>query len=531
MTLVLLLTMMTLSSVVEEVVSSTTHAPHGDDNDSSSTNASLFCQCLALPTSPSSSSFTVAAAAAALLLLLLILLPWFILHYLSKFYKLYQRRKQLQQWIKEYRQERLIKSKQVRIFSSSFPESSSSSSPPPQLHQKLDHPDISYDGNLITATETVEQIRAGKLDLLQNVINLSYRCRKYGFSSTYNGCDTSDDEQQQRRQQQKDDEREAVVVPNVNAITEELYDDAYFKYGQALVKKLDEHQRQRNNDVTNDDANKELGYLFGVPISIKDQYSMKGQLQTGGLACRLKSPGIQDSSLISLLKKSGAIPLCRSNTIQLMMLAETTNFIWGTTTNPYDKNRSPGGSSGGDSALVSIGCVPLGIGGDVAGSIRIPASWCGVVGFKPTSTRITSVNGDMRPRVNNNKGNTVVLPPTPGCVARCVDDCVLFMKSMCTSDLYNKYNLNVPPLPFNNDKLYECSGGGDGGDSSTAGTSKSKAKRRPLRIGHFETDDWYQPCTTSLRGVRETISKLQDEGHTCIKISKLPTDGWFNYGL
>ena len=301
-------------------------------------------------------------------------------------------------------------------------------------------------------------------------------------------------------------------------------------------------QQQQRDDNNDDDANNnndnQLGYLFGVPISIKDQYSMNGQLQTGGLACRLKSPSIQDSSLISLLvKNAGAIPICRSNTIQLMMLAETTNNIWGTTTNPYDKTRTPGGSSGGDSALVSIGCVPIGIGGDVAGSIRIPASWCGVVGFKPTSTRITSVNGDMRPRLNNNKGSTIVIPPTPGCVTRCVNDCILFMKSMCTSDLYNKYNLNVPPLPFNNDKLHEiCSGGcGDGsGDGTTAGSSTSTSKtkhRRPLRIGYFETDDWYQPCTASLRGVRETISKLQNEGHICIKLSKLPTDGWFNYGL
>ena len=101
--------------------------------------------------------------------------------------------------------------------------------------------------------------------------------------------------------------------------------------------------------------------------------------------------------MVQLLQKAGAIPLCTSNTIQIMMLSESYNRIWGRSKNPWDLSRTPGGSTGGDAALVAMGCVPLALASDVAGSIRIPACFTGIVGFKPTSTRM-SMKGCMKPR-------------------------------------------------------------------------------------------------------------------------------------
>jgi fatty acid amide hydrolase len=137
--------------------------------------------------------------------------------------------------------------------------------------------------------------------------------------------------------------------------------------------------------------------LYGVPISVKECIAVKGAYSTGGLACRLNKRMEIDSLPVELMRKAGAIPICTGNTIQIMMLSESHNRIWGRSKNPWDLSRTPGGSSGGDAALVAMGCVPLAVASDVAGSIRIPACFTGVVGFKPTSTRL-SLKGCMRPR-------------------------------------------------------------------------------------------------------------------------------------
>lgn len=67
----------------------------------------------------------------------------------------------------------------------------------------------------------------------------------------------------------------------------------------------------------------------------------------------------------------------------------TENHIWGEAKNPYDNDRVVGGSSGGDAGLVASSCVPLGIGSDISGGVRIPATFCGIYGFKPTSARVS----------------------------------------------------------------------------------------------------------------------------------------------
>lgn len=82
--------------------------------------------------------------------------------------------------------------------------------------------------------------------------------------------------------------------------------------------------------------------------------------------------------------ESGVIPLVRGNVPQSAMIAHTDNYIWGRAKNFFDHDRSCGGSSGGDAGLVAARCVPLGIGSDIASSLRIPAHFNGVYTFKPT---------------------------------------------------------------------------------------------------------------------------------------------------
>ena len=95
----------------------------------------------------------------------------------------------------------------------------------------------------------------------------------------------------------------------------------------------------------------------------------------------------KDAAIVAMLKREGAIFIVRGNCPQFVFVGHTANRIFGTSVNPYQENRTTGGSSGGDGALVAMRCVPFAIGTDIGGSIRSPASCNGIVGFKPTSQR------------------------------------------------------------------------------------------------------------------------------------------------
>lgn len=222
-----------------------------------------------------------------------------------------------------------------------------------KIHKCLD---LSVEENDLTRSLTAAEIRSqvvsGKLDPTEHIVRLAKRCRIFGRNES-----------------------------GSNAVTEELYNEAY----QTALK------------LKSKGSVRDAGVLYGVPISVKDCIALKGCYSTGGLACRLRQRDDHDSLIVQVLKSAGAIPLCRGNVPQIMMLPESCNRIWGKSRNPWDLTRTPGGSSGGDGALVAMGCVPLAICSDVAGSIRIPAAFCGVVGFKPTSTRLSS-KGNMKPR-------------------------------------------------------------------------------------------------------------------------------------
>ena len=134
----------------------------------------------------------------------------------------------------------------------------------------------------------------------------------------------------------------------------------------------------------------QIGLLEGLPISVKDQFDQKGFHSTCGMMARLDAPKRQDGLLLAKLRAQGAIPFVRSNAPQLCLAPESDNRIWGATRNPYNLARTSGGSSGGESALLASGASPLGIGTDIGGSVRIPACYCGLAAFKPSSARVSS---------------------------------------------------------------------------------------------------------------------------------------------
>ena len=132
-----------------------------------------------------------------------------------------------------------------------------------------------------------------------------------------------------------------------------------------------------------------LGPFDGVPFSIKDSIEVAGTRCTAGtLGLRDAAPSEQDATLVGRLRAGGAIPIAKTNLPDLLFAFESDNLIYGRTNNPYDLTRTPGGSSGGEAALIAASGSPFGLGSDAAGSVRLPAHFCGIASIKPTSGRL-----------------------------------------------------------------------------------------------------------------------------------------------
>ena len=131
-----------------------------------------------------------------------------------------------------------------------------------------------------------------------------------------------------------------------------------------------------------------IGALHGVPFTLKDSIDTEGVVTTGGTTGRRDFVPEQDATVTARLRQAGAILLGKTNTPELTLAGESDNLIYGRTNNPYDLDRTPGGSSGGAGAIVTVGGSAFDIGSDTGGSIRGPAHFCGIAGIKPNSGRV-----------------------------------------------------------------------------------------------------------------------------------------------
>lgn len=156
--------------------------------------------------------------------------------------------------------------------------------------------------------------------------------------------------------------------------------EVFFEEGLQQALELDEYQK-KHNDVK--------GPLHGLPVSLKDNLNIKGQPTTVGIVnfCYNPAKFEEDATIVKILRDMGAVFYVKTNVPVAMMMPETTNHIYGNTTNPLNRNLSAGGSSGGEVALITLKGSPLGIGSDIGGSLRIPASFTNLFTLRPTFGR------------------------------------------------------------------------------------------------------------------------------------------------
>lgn len=130
------------------------------------------------------------------------------------------------------------------------------------------------------------------------------------------------------------------------------------------------------------------GPLHGIPFAVKDVFDIRGEVVTGGLRLPPWGPARDDATVIKRLRAAGAVLVGTLNTHELQ-LGGTAEFAYGLPLNPHDKGRATGGSSSGSAAAVASGLCTFSLGVDTGGSVRVPASYCGVVGLKPTWSRVS----------------------------------------------------------------------------------------------------------------------------------------------
>jgi len=260
------------------------------------------------------------------------------------------------------------------------------------------------------------------------------------------------------------------VDPSINAMVVRRFPQALAEADQ-----LDQGRRQGDR----------AGMLAGVPISLKESVFLAGTESTIGLR-RFAGEIVQsDGPLVTRLRNAGAIVLGKTNLPQLMLMHETDNPIYGRTNNPWDPDRSPGGSSGGEAAAIAAGETALGLASDVGGSIRQPSHSCGICGLKPTSSRLPTRGW------RSNLPGMQAIPFQPGPMARKVEDLDLAMQVLVGLPGQQRADMGTPPVPWRPAREVDVS---------------------RLKIGYFTADGCFPPSPAVVRAVQEAAQSLSAAG-------------------
>jgi len=179
--------------------------------------------------------------------------------------------------------------------------------------------------------------------------------------------------------------------------------------------------------------------LLGLPVTVKDSLDVAGLIATGGSLARADHVPDRDATVVGRLREAGAIVLAKTNLPEYSSSYETDNLVHGRTVHPLDKERTPGGSSGGEAALAAADASPLGLGTDGGGSIRVPAHYCGVFGLRPTVGRVPMTGNWPATRASGYMDLYCAGP-----IARYVEDLELVLPLIVGPDGVDPYAASVP---------------------------------------------------------------------------------------
>lgn len=228
-----------------------------------------------------------------------------------------------------------------------------------------------------------------------------------------------------------------------------------------------------------------------MPVSLKDQFNVKGLDSTLGYVGQAFAPATSDATIVETLRSLGAIIVAKTNLPQSIMWCETENPLWGLTTHPKNPKFTPGGSSGGEGALLSMHGSLIGWGTDIGGSIRIPSHCNGLWGLKPSSGRMpyqgVSVSTDGQQHI----------PSAIGPMARSLRSLTTVTKAVIKTKLWTK-DAQLPPMPWQESVLEEFS-------------------QRPLVIGIMPDDGVVRVHPPIERVFKDAVARLEDAGHEILQ--------------
>lgn len=231
-----------------------------------------------------------------------------------------------------------------------------------------------------------------------------------------------------------------------------------------------------------DASEKIRGPLYGLPVTVKSSIATAGfRCEIGSLLHRGNIP-LEDSVVVARLRAAGALILGTTNCPEFLMAYETDNLLHGQTRNPWDIERTPGGSSGGESAAIAAGMSAAGLGSDSGGSVRVPAHFTGICSLKPTPGRIPG-RGHLPPCVGPFSILGVIGP-----MARTMQDVSLLFHELCGQDAEDPAS---PPLDTRHPTLDDL---------------------RQNGIGYFESDELVPVTPETRAAVRAAAEALREAG-------------------
>ncbi|KAH8592815.1 glutamyl-tRNA amidotransferase-like protein subunit A [Bisporella sp. PMI_857] len=267
--------------------------------------------------------------------------------------------------------------------------------------------------------------------------------------------------------------RAAIAHQITNCLALILFEEAL-----ARAKELDEHL-ERTGEV--------VGPLHGLPISVKEHIELKDTPASAGFIAWADDVAKEDALIIRVLREAGAVFHVKTTNPQALMAIETDSNIYGRTTNPYNRALTPGGSSGGEGALIAMRGSPLGIGTDMGGSIRVPAGYNGVYGLKPAIAR--NPHGGLA----GNYGGMENIIGVVGPMANHVNDLRLFQTAALANEPWN-YEPTIVRMPW--------------------GPSPDLPSK--LKVGIIWNDGVVQPHPPVTRALELVKEKLEKAGHEVI---------------